>query len=115
MLVEDILDPHGFEVTCALGDDAAYRALGRSPSDYRAFIIDIDLGEGTTGFDVARYARRLAPHTPVIFMSGEGDGASVGRFGVPGSIFLRKPFTPEELVQVVQQASPPTPGRSDRP
>jgi two-component system, cell cycle response regulator CpdR len=114
MLVEDILDPHGFQVTCALGDDAAYQVLSRRPADYLAFIIDIDLGEGTTGFDVARYARRLAPQTPVIFMSGVGDGTSVGRFGVPGASFLRKPFTPEELVEAVQQASPPPPERSGR-
>jgi two-component system, cell cycle response regulator CpdR len=105
-LMTDILGDEGFAVTCVLGDRAAYEALAAEGRTFRALIIDIDLGKGTTGFDVARYARTLIPDLPVIFVSGIDDG-SVDRFGVPGSGFVRKPFTPAELVDEVKARAQP--------
>ena len=100
-LISDILEDAGLETRCVQSDKAAYAALPTTPA-YCALIVDINLGKGTTGFDVARRARQIAPHIPIIYISGEASAASVKTFGVPDSDYLQKPFTPEEMVRTLQ-------------
>lgn len=61
----------------------------------------MNLGAGTTGYDVARFARQLLPEVAVVYISGEVAPTSFKAFGVRGSAFLPKPFTPAELVEAV--------------
>ena len=101
-MAAEVLDTDGYDAAWAVGDAAAYDHLNRDAETFAAMIVDLDLGRGTTGFDVARHARALRPDLPVLYISGVDDGSSVGRFGVPGSSFLRKPFTPDELIEQLQ-------------
>ncbi len=103
----DLLEAEGFAVVCALDDRAAYAALRREASAFSVLFVDINLGLGTTGFDVARYARTLAPKVPVVFISGMEDERSVSRFGVAGAIFLKKPFGAAELSEALALAIRP--------
>jgi CheY-like chemotaxis protein len=62
-------------------------------------VADINLGKGTTGFDVARRARQLNPDIKVIYITGQA--AQVGKFGVEDAEMFPKPFSPVELAERV--------------
>jgi DNA-binding response OmpR family regulator len=98
-LISDILESADIETKCVKSDVEAYAEL--TLPTYKALIVDINLGKGTTGFDVARFARQVVPHLPVIYVTGDADQESFRAFGVPDSDFLEKPFAPEELLGIV--------------
>lgn len=97
-LLADVLGDEGLEVACAHEDSTAYALIPTLPT-FRALVVDVDLGPGPTGFDVAHFARRVIPGVLVIYISGATSNASLDAYGVPGAQFLQKPFTPNELVQ----------------
>jgi DNA-binding response OmpR family regulator len=109
-VVEDSLSEGGFEaVTASTGEDAI-ALLDAAEGKYRALVTDINLGpEELDGWEVARHAREIDPHFPVVYMSGiEAD--EWASKGVPNSIMLAKPFAPAQLVTAVSQllnATPP--------
>jgi DNA-binding response OmpR family regulator len=98
-LVRDALIEAGFEVKVALSDKAAYRVLQREARSFSALIADINLGEGVTGFDIARRARQLHPGLKVVYITGHA--AHLDRFGVDGAVMFPKPFNPTELAHQV--------------
>lgn len=97
-VIADIVAELGLETICAHSDKEAYAHLS-SLTTIRALLADVNLGRGTTGFDVARHARSLMPRLPVLYISGEASEDSFLTFGVPGSGFIQKPFTPDELLE----------------
>lgn len=99
-LFNDILEFEGFEAHCVRSDHEAYAVLRRDPA-FGCVIVDVNLGIGTTGYDVARFAREIDPQLPVIYVSGQTTQTSFEANGVPGSLFLPKPFTPDELLQKI--------------
>lgn len=94
----------GYACHTAGSDRAAYLAFSRPPQ-VLALIVDVNLGTGTTGYDVARYARQLNSALPVIYISGEVDQKSFRAFGVPDSRFLHKPFHQADLEAALAAAS----------
>lgn len=102
-LISDMLGGDDLEVACVNSDGDAYRQLSRRGA-FSAILVDINLGAGTTGFDVARFARQMDPALPVIYVSGQSTRASFNAFGVPHSLFVEKPFTAEQLRAAVRQA-----------
>lgn len=66
-------------------------------------VVDVNLRSGTTGCDVARFARQIDRALPVIYVSGQTSEASFRANGVAGSLFLPKPFTPAELMDRVRK------------
>jgi CheY-like chemotaxis protein len=105
-LIADILDVAGIQAQCVQSDMGAYSELVTIPT-YKAVIVDVNLGRGTTGFDVARFARKVVPNIPVIYVSGEAHPQSCQSFGVPDGEFVGKPFTPEEIIQVLRKRLEP--------
>jgi CheY-like chemotaxis protein len=104
-LIRDLLEPLNLQTVCAMSDRAAYDTL-RVERSFAAVLLDVNLGAGTTGFDVARFARQVMPDVAVIYISGQASQQSFMAFGVPNSEFLAKPFTAEELVKVVRARVP---------
>lgn len=105
-LIDDILEVHGYDVVCTHTDQDAYRLLLDDAASFAAVILDINLGVGTTGFDVARFARRLNPSLPVIYLTA-ASAASVEKFAVKDSVYIGKPFDTQHLVNaLVRQTSP---------
>jgi DNA-binding response OmpR family regulator len=96
-LLADMLEDDGYRAVCVRSDRAAYEAL-QHQSGFACMIVDVNLGSGTTGYDVARFARRSDPELAVIYVSGQISRASVEANGVPGGLFLEKPFTPGDLL-----------------
>jgi CheY-like chemotaxis protein len=104
-VIADLLEEIGLTVVCAHSDRTAYDLISALPN-FAALIVDVHLGQGTTGFDVARFARRMIPALPVIYVSGQSSGDSFRAFGVPDSLFMAKPFDPETLVEAVRSRIP---------
>ena len=100
-LINQQLADVGYEVVCASNDDVAYRTLQSEPRSFKALIVDINLGKGTTGFDVARHARRLNPTVPVVYVTG-GDPGSVETHGVEGAALVLKPFDRDDLITALE-------------
>jgi DNA-binding response OmpR family regulator len=97
-LMSDILRDEGFEPVCVQSDRGAYEALEHQ-RDFACMVVDVNLGSGTTGYDVARFARRTDPELAVIYVSGQTSKASFEANGVPGSLFLEKPFTARDVLE----------------
>jgi CheY-like chemotaxis protein len=99
-MIEDI----GLGSVCIHGDTEAYSAL-HHPAAFKAVVLDVNLGKGTTGFDVARFARQVIPEINVIYVSGDYSETSFLAFGVPNSHFLTKPLDHGELMSALGEAS----------
>jgi DNA-binding NtrC family response regulator len=94
-LIGEILGEGAYELHCARSDR---EALARLDGDgYRALIVDINLGAGVTGFDLARHARRIDPAIAVVYVSGHSASRSFETFRVRGGVLVEKPFTAETL------------------
>lgn len=94
-LIEDAFIHASLEVRTAANDTQAYALLESDPGRFEVLVTDINLGVGTTGFDVARRARQINPGLKVIYITG--DAAQQNRFGVEGAEMFPKPFNPDEL------------------
>lgn len=100
-MLSDMLEDAGYEVRCTQSDSAARQAL-RHRGVYACLIVDVNLGRGTTGYDVARHARLADPGVPVIYVSGQTSQESFAANSVRGSLFVEKPFTRDTLLASVE-------------
>ena len=73
------------------GSREALRHLATAPVD--VLFTDVNLPGGMDGAILARHARELLPHLPVVYASARGDGLDP-ELRVPGSIFVPKPYVP---------------------
>jgi DNA-binding response OmpR family regulator len=95
--VADALERRGFEVApCRSGCAAVALLESRERPDFAALVTDIHLGDGPSGWQVARRAREVAPDLPVLYMTAAGQ-AEWAEHGVDGGILVAKPFTVEDL------------------
>jgi CheY-like chemotaxis protein len=112
MIIQVFLEEQGAQVFWAQTDRHAYEIL-ESSAKLDLLITDINLREGTTGFDVSRFARRLNGSLPVIYLSGDAPG-SIASFGVDGAEFLLKPVTETKLLVAASALLAPA-GAGDAP
>ena len=82
-------------------DQAAYIVLDARERRFDLLVLDVDLGRGTTGFDVARYARRLNQKVGIIFSSGSPPDW-LDSFGVEGAMFVPKPCTEASMLATAE-------------
>ena len=66
-LIARALEGRGFVVETAASAADAKRAFGRLDPD--GAVIDIELGAGPNGFDLAEALRSAAPHLPIVFLT----------------------------------------------
>jgi CheY-like chemotaxis protein len=100
-LISELLDDAGYEAHRVGSDRGAYAALSGARG-YAGLVVDINLGAGTTGYDVARFARQMRPNIAVLYVSGQASEGSFKTFGVPNSAYMPKPFAPDDLVAALQ-------------
>jgi DNA-binding response OmpR family regulator len=96
-LLTEMLEDNGFATHCVSSAERAYEAL-RQGHPFTCMVVDVNLGRGHTGYDVARFARGLDAALPVIYVSGQTSPVSFNTNGVAGSLFVPKPFTADELM-----------------
>lgn len=76
-LLADSIEQAGFEVFTAANAADARRTI--SAVDPDAVVLDIDLGNGPTGFDIADTLRSKSEDTAIVFLTSMPDPRFVGR------------------------------------
>lgn len=102
--VAAVLHSAGYECHCARGEEAALKAAQSLPLDL--IICDVNLN-GASGVELCRELRKLpgAREVPVMFASGVQIPDIIRRsHDAGGAYFLRKPFDPEVLIELVGKA-----------
>jgi two-component system cell cycle sensor histidine kinase/response regulator CckA len=96
------LESQGYVVTDAGGGEAALAAL--KPNQKFDLLVTDLMMPGIDGRELATRVRAVRPEIAVVFISGYvPDHRRVE--GLPGAIFLPKPFTPLDLVKAVEKAA----------
>jgi CheY-like chemotaxis protein len=101
--MEMALQDAGCEVVHTLTGTQAIAELERRARDFTVLVTDIKL-PGANGWEVARKARELHPRIGVVYASGDS-GADWQTGGLPGSIFLQKPYTSDDLIRAAARAA----------
>ncbi|WP_343521282.1 response regulator [Sphingomonas sp.] len=99
MTVEDALRQAGYDVEIAHCGSDALSMLERIP-EIAGIVTDIRMGNGTTGWELGREARRHNPAVAIVYMSGDS-AADYPAEGVPGSIIVHKPFAPDQIASAI--------------
>lgn len=100
MDIETALVNAGFTAAEAANGADAMWMFNKRPADFSAVITDIRLGQGPSGWDVARHVRETVPTMPVVYISGDsaGDWSSQG---VPNSVMIAKPFIFSQIITAI--------------
>jgi CheY-like chemotaxis protein len=99
-----VLHTAGYECHCARDSQGALKAARTLPLDL--IICDVQLG-GESGLDLCRHIRQLPGciDVPVMFVSSQQLPDIVRRSNEAGAAYyLRKPFDPEVLIELVSKA-----------
>ncbi|KRB82905.1 hypothetical protein ASE00_12950 [Sphingomonas sp. Root710] len=97
MMLEDGLRRAGFDVLLAASSEAAVAAISARAEQLCALVTDIQLGDRTSGWELARFARECNPEIPIVYTSGTC-GTNWPAQGVPASQFVGKPFTNDDIL-----------------
>lgn len=98
--METSLVEAGFEIISCVSGFQAMAAFDAEPARFKVVVTDIRLGEGPTGWDLARHVREVTPTMPIVYVSGDGALDWESR-GVPGSIMISKPFVMTQIITAV--------------
>ena len=100
-IVRRILEGRGFVVTDAGSGEEALSLLDRRQEPFALVVTDMRM-PGMTGRDLADRVRFRHPSTRILFISGFTDDPSVQSGILPAhSLFLSKPFNPDQMVEAV--------------
>ncbi len=103
------LSRRGYEVsTCAEGLPALVeiRTAYHRGQPYGTVVLDVNLPD-IDGLQLLHTIKSSYPDTPVLMISGYGNDAltkAVAR--TPGSLYLGKPFAPQELIDAIERLAP---------
>jgi DNA-binding response OmpR family regulator len=109
MFVQDALEEEGFEVECLQDAGAAEKAISEGIETVAALVTDVRLGDGLTGWELARLAREASPNLPIVYISGDS-AVEHSAQGVPDSLMIQKPFVGAQVVTALAtllNAKPP--------
>ncbi len=103
LALSGLLRREGLEVEQAEGGAEAVRRLAAEPFDL--VLTDLALGEGPSGMDVLRAARREQPETPVVMITAHGsEKIAVEAMKLGAEDYVPKPFDNDEIRLVVRRA-----------
>ena len=97
MFIQDALTDAGFEPVLARNAKEAEGAIRDHIEVVSALVTDIRLGEGPSGWELARLARERCPDLPIVFISGDS-AIDHSAQGVPDSVMIQKPFVEAQLI-----------------
>lgn len=98
-IVASLCEARGIRVLEASTGEAALTLLRRRGSEIDSLLTDIHLPGLIDGWTVAGAFRMIKPEGPVVYTSAD---TMSPRHGVPGSLFLRKPFQIREVDAAVR-------------
>ncbi|QGY01372.1 response regulator [Methylobacterium mesophilicum SR1.6/6] len=97
-IIASLCETHGIRVIEASTGEAALTLLRAQGAAIDWLFTDIHLPGLIDGWTVAHAFRAIHPDRPVVYTSTDTNGRS----GVPGSLFLRKPFQMQEVNRLVR-------------
>jgi DNA-binding response OmpR family regulator len=100
--VAQALSEQGFCVQAVSTAAEALQALRRDPVD--VLFTDINLAGDMDGTALARRAREMQPHLPVVYASARSDSLKPAD-RVPGSAFVPKPYEPTAVGRLLTAAA----------
>lgn len=101
-VVQQALEDAGFEALAVASGEEAIELLRRTIAGVGGLVTDIRLSGAMDGWEVAHFARRLAPAMPVIYVTG-ADARVWPSEGVPDSLMFMKPFDPDQIAFALQR------------
>jgi len=102
-MIGALLQSEGFETADAANGSAALTVVEREAPD--AILLDLMMPGGPDGLATLEQLKRLAPHVPVVMMSGKASLTDAVRATKLGAFqFLEKPLTPEGVVTTLRAA-----------
>lgn len=101
-IVKTALEEAGYRTVSASTGDESIRLLEADDSTIRVLVTDVELTGSIKGWMVAKRSRELRPDIPVIYATG-ASAEEWAANGVPGSLLIRKPFAPAQIVTAVSQ------------
>lgn len=99
VVLDELLQDQGLDVWSVADDLSAYQVLGQEAGRIAVLLTDINLGTGTTGFEVAQRARSLNANIEVIFISGYP--VPPEKFASSGGVLMTKPLNLQLLADMV--------------
>jgi DNA-binding response OmpR family regulator len=100
--IEDALSDGGFAACSVHSGEAALSTFRDGRERCRALLTDVNLGDGISGWELARLIREITPGFPVVYMTG-ASARDWKSQGVVGSVLIEKPFAPAQLATAVSQ------------
>jgi DNA-binding NtrC family response regulator len=100
-LVAEILADNGFAVHAVDAAEDALRFI-ESGAEVDILFTDINLVGPMDGATLAREVRARRPEMPVVYCSGRYSPSAVMPL-VPRSVFVRKPYSPDELCRLLDR------------
>jgi CheY-like chemotaxis protein len=102
-LAQLTLEEDGHEVLTATSGPAALALVDGTDKQIDLFLIDVVMPE-IGGPELAEQLAKRRPGVPMIFASGYGEAAGVAlKKRDPSAVYLKKPFSPAALGQLVQE------------
>lgn len=95
------LEGHGWTVKKAANGVVAMERLPELCGNVDAMVIDLRLGQGPTGWDVAKFARSFDRAMPVAYITGDDVSARASPERVHGAVVLRKPVSDGALLDAL--------------
>lgn len=103
LIVAEELADNGFEVCEAEDGDQAAALITEAPDGFELLVTDIHMPGELDGIALACLMRARHPDMPVIYMTGRpGVLNAVRPLGTKDAL-VAKPFTPSEILAVVQR------------
>jgi CheY-like chemotaxis protein len=105
MLTRVVLERQGYRVLEAAHGLEAVRLWDQHQAAIRLLLTDIVMPEGVNGRELAGRFRAANPTLPVIFTSGYSADIAGREFALQeGQNFLQKPFSPRQLLEIVDRS-----------
>jgi CheY-like chemotaxis protein len=98
MSAASALEEDGWTVKKAANGTVAIERFPELSADVDVIVVDLRLGQGPTGWDVAKYARSVSNRMPVAYITGDALLARDNPDRVQGGVILRKPISDHQLL-----------------
>jgi PAS domain S-box-containing protein len=109
-LAASTLERVGFATLLAENGDEGIRVFGTRQGEIDAVLLDMTM-PGMDGREVLEQLRHLNSEVPVVLSSGFSEDQALEGISVdPGTTFLRKPYPPSALQELVEELTGPGPG-----
>jgi len=102
-LLREVLEMNGYTVLGAGSGRDALAVWENNPAKMDLIITDLTLPHGMTGVALAEKLQTQKPDLKIIYTSGHDRTMVAEKYSMPAAAnFLKKPFNPNDLVQLVQ-------------